>query len=212
MSADGPGAVVTGRPAATTVATVRLPGSEMPGVPASLTSTTSSPARTRSTTRSAWAASLCSRNDESRPAPERPFALRAGRGFAGCPRSRWRRRRATGPVPAARGPPGCRAAWRQRPVVQRNRCPSRPSSFGPRRAPPSKIVTYVKADREAQAPCEEEGQSRQEAELRARLAVNPAARPTRSRAREGPRSAPRADHSLTRRHRDPPVDASPRLR
>src|ERR1700733_5356844 len=48
--------------------------------------------------------------------------------------------------------------------------PTSVSSFGSRTALPINIVPYVKADREAQTTRQEEGQPRQEAELRSRLA------------------------------------------
>ena len=78
-TAEGPGAVDTRSPAAATAATTRAPGSEMPGVPASLISTTSWPSRTRVTTCSLWATSLCSWSACNRPPLEMPFALKSTR-------------------------------------------------------------------------------------------------------------------------------------
>jgi len=49
-TADGPGAVVTRRPASATAAATRAPGSLMPGVPASLMTTTVCPLATCATT------------------------------------------------------------------------------------------------------------------------------------------------------------------
>jgi hypothetical protein len=55
----GPGSGTIRWPAARTRATSRAPGSEMPGVPASTTSATDSPAASSATTRCAAASSLC---------------------------------------------------------------------------------------------------------------------------------------------------------
>ncbi len=77
MTAEGPGAVVTLSPASITAATARPPGSEIPGVPASLMRTTSSPARTRATICSLWAASLCSCRDWRRRPVVMSFALKS---------------------------------------------------------------------------------------------------------------------------------------
>ena len=49
-TADGPGTTSTVPPASTTARTMRSPGSEMPGIPASVTTATRSPARIRRST------------------------------------------------------------------------------------------------------------------------------------------------------------------
>ena len=60
VTAEGPGAQVTGSPADTAAATSRYPGSETVGIPASVTRTTLSPFATAATRSSVRAASLCS--------------------------------------------------------------------------------------------------------------------------------------------------------
>ena len=59
MAADEPGTGTTLRPAARTASTMRAPGSDTAGVPASDTSATRSPARRRTTSFSATSRSLC---------------------------------------------------------------------------------------------------------------------------------------------------------
>ena len=67
---EGPGTVVTTSPCAARRAATSAPGSEIPGVPASLTTATRAPAATAAAIRSAPAASLWRCNDTSRsPAP-----------------------------------------------------------------------------------------------------------------------------------------------
>ncbi len=58
-TAEGPGTTVTVRPAVATAPTVRDPGSETPGIPASLTRATVRPSRTAPTTSSIRSSSLC---------------------------------------------------------------------------------------------------------------------------------------------------------
>ena len=60
VTAEGPGAQVTGSPADTAAATSRYPGSETVGMPASETTATVAPPRTWSSSPWAEAASLCS--------------------------------------------------------------------------------------------------------------------------------------------------------
>ncbi len=80
---EGPGTVVTVSPAAASWPANHAPGSEMPGVPASLTTATVPPAPTHEATRSSRSASLCPCKDSSR-LPARDPARRQER--TGAPR------------------------------------------------------------------------------------------------------------------------------
>ena len=60
ITALGPGTGTAAKPAARTAATMRAPGSQMPGVPASEISATCSPRESRATIACAAACSLCS--------------------------------------------------------------------------------------------------------------------------------------------------------
>ena len=71
---DGPGTVLTVAPASARRAANQAPGSEIPGVPASLTTATVAPPATAAATRSSRDASLCPCSDKSR-SPCGPFAV-----------------------------------------------------------------------------------------------------------------------------------------
>ncbi len=71
---DGPGTVLTVAPAAASWAASQAPGSEIPGVPASLTTATVAPPATAVATRSSRDASLCPCSDRRR-SPCGPFAV-----------------------------------------------------------------------------------------------------------------------------------------
>ncbi len=71
---EGPGTVLTVSPAAASWAASQAPGSEMPGVPASLTTATVAPPATAPATRSRRAASLCPCSDRRR-SPLGPLAV-----------------------------------------------------------------------------------------------------------------------------------------
>ena len=79
MTADGPGRHVTGRSASIQATTSEYPGSETAGIPASVTTATVSPARTRSMSCGTRPASLCSKKLITRPPMVTPRAVDSDR-------------------------------------------------------------------------------------------------------------------------------------
>ena len=71
----GPGTMLTSSPASESRETSNVPGSEMPGVPASLTTATVPPSATHACTRSTRAPSLCPCRDKSRSPCDPPAGM-----------------------------------------------------------------------------------------------------------------------------------------